>query len=598
MRLSRSAIFAVVSTLIMSLLFCAGAMAQASADASAQTPAAPSTSSSSQHAKSSSSDDGWHVTVGLFTWFPDLHGTVGLLGHNTNVAMSGTDILSDLQFSLMGAAEIRKNRWVAPIDYQWVNLATTKAVPLDEVGQTEARVKINESFLTPRFGYRIVDADAVKIDAVGGIRYWHLGQTITLRPSQVSRSATANWVDGVGGAVITFPMGTRAFLRVFGDAGAGGANLDYQAAGWLGIKATRMLGIMAGWRYMDINYRPTNKQFVYDTIENGPLVGLTFNFGGKAPVPPSASCSASPAQVMPGEAVNAQIVTQNFDPKHTVTYRWSSSGPKVASTSAAASIDTAGLAPGTYSLTAVATDAKQKKNNEASCMASFVVNEPPKHPPVASCTASPATVKVGEVATVSVNGSSPDGRPLTYAFATSGGQIAGSGSTASLDTATATPGSTITATATVTDDRGLSTTCNASVAVLTPPVVVQEVSEIGSCKFMNAKKPWRVDNQCKAVLDDVALKLQREPDGKVYVVGYEEEEETVKATQMGAYRAVNIKKYLTEGEGKAGIDQGRVIPVKGKAQKDKSAKIYFIPQGAQFTAEETETIDESAIQPK
>jgi len=592
----RNRVVFIALVLLVSLALAVSAMAQATADATTQTPAA---SSSSKHAKpASSDDDSWNVTLGLYTWFPDMHGTVGALGHYSNIYMSGTDILSDLQFSLMGAAEIRKGRWVAPIDFQWVNLATTKALPLNDVGQTDVRTKINESFFTPRFGYRIVNAPEIQIDALGGIRYWHLGLDLTPRPLNVTYSDTANWVDGVGGAEITIPMGSRASFRILGDAGAGGANLDYQVAGWLGIKATRMLGIMAGWRYMDVNYRPTSKQFVDDTISNGPLVGLTFTFGGKPPVPPAASCSVAPSQVLPGEAVNGHISTQNFDPKHSVSYRWSSSGPKIDSTSEAVTVDTATLAPGTYSLTAVATDTKQKKNNVATCMASFVVNEPPKHPPVASCSASPTTVKVGELSTITVSGNSPDGRPLTYAFATSGGQINGSGSTASLDTATATPGSTITTTATVTDDRGLSTSCNASVAVLTPPVVVQEVSEVGSCKFMNAKKPWRVDNQCKAVLDDVALKLQREPDGKVYVVGYEEEEETVKATQLGAYRAVNIKRYLTEGEGKAGIDQGRVIPVKGKAQKDRSAKLYFVPQGAQFTAEETETIDETAIQAK
>jgi hypothetical protein len=582
-----------ILVLLVSLTFTVSAAAQASADATAQT--STDTSSSKGKKSSTTNDSGWTVTLGLYTWFAGMHGTVGALGHDTSVAVSGTDVLSNLQFSLMGAAEIRKNRWVMPIDYQWINLATTKALPLNDVGQTEARVKVNQSFVTPRFGYRVVDADAVKIDAFAGVRIYYLGQNITLRPSQLTFDQSATWPDLVGGGSFIFPLGQRAFFRIFGDAGAGGAKLDYQAVGWLGVKATRKLGIMAGWRYMDVDYRGSKSEFVYDTITNGPLVGLTYELGGKPAVPPSASCNVSPGQVMVGESVNGRISTQNFDPKHTVSYKWSSSAPKVSGTSDAVTIDTANLAPGTYSLTGVATDSKLKKNNIASCSASFVVNEPPKHPPVASCTALPTTVKVGEVSTITVNGNSPDGRPLTYAFATSAGQINGSGSTANLDTATATPGSTITATATVTDDRGLNTTCNATVAVLTPPVVVQEVSEVGSCKFMNPKKPWRVDNQCKAVLDDVALKLQREPNGKVYVVGYEEEEETVKVTQLGAQRAVNIKKYLTEGEGKAGIDQSRVVPVKGKAQKDKSAKIYFIPEGASFTAEETETIDESAV---
>lgn len=581
----------------VTLWFCFPGFAQGPMDVNAEATAtsapAPPPEPSQPKTSASDIDDSLHVTLGAYFWAPGVHGTVGALGHNASVHVSGTDVLSDLQFSLMGGVEIQKKRFVAPIDFAWVNLADTKALPLNDAGQTEARVKLNESFFSPRVGIRFVNTEHWKIDALGGVRMWHLSPSITLRPSQNSYSKSANLVDGIGGASIQLDITPRAFIRVFGDAGAGSANLDYQAAGWLGIRATRMLGLMFGWRYMDLDFQKRSDS-LYDVIQNGPVVGLTFNFGGKAAEPVSASCTVSPREMMPGETVNAHITPANFKPKHEIKYQWSGAGLKLSSTSDSVTINTSDVAPGTYNLTATATDPKEKKNNVASCSGSFTVNEPPKHPPVASCGASPTTVKVGELATLTVNANSPDGRPLTYSYSSNGGQISGSGSTANLDTATATPGSTITASATVTDDRGLSASCDASVAVLTPPVVVQEVSQIGECKFENPKKPWRVDNSCKAVLDEVALRLQREPDGKVYVVGYEEEEETIKAMQMGAQRAVNIKKYLTEGEGKAGIDQSRVVPVKGKL-KSKSGKIYFIPQGATFTAEETETIDETAI---
>ena len=34
------------------------------------------------------------------------------------------------------------------------------------------------------------------------------------------------------------------------------------------------------------------------------------------------SCSASPTEVWPGDPVKATIATQNFNPKHTLTYKW------------------------------------------------------------------------------------------------------------------------------------------------------------------------------------------------------------------------------------------------------------------------------------
>ena len=315
-------------------------------------------------------------------------------------------------------------------------------------------------------------------------------------------------------------------------------------------------------------------------------------FGGKPPVPPTASCSASPQEIWAGDPVTATISTQNFDPKHTVTYNWASTGAKISGTGTTATVDTTGLAPGMYTVSGTATDAKEKKNNVASCKASFTVKTP--HPPVASCSSSPDTVKSGDASTVTVNANSPDNFPLTYAWTATAGHISGNGASATVDTTGAPQGSPITATATVTDSRGLSTSCIATVNVLAPPVVANEVTEIGDCKFMDAKRPARVDNTCKAVLDDVALRLQREPNGKVVVVGYTDDEESIKMTQLGAQRSVNVKYYLVNGEGGSNIDASRIDVRTSGTVKEKGAKIYFVPSGTTFS-QESVAVDETQV---
>ena len=368
---------------------------------------------------------------------------------------------------------------------------------------------------------------------------------------------------------------------------AAGGGIDLKVNRHFSIRPVEVDYLMTRFHVNGTGYTSNQNNFRYQA-------GFLFTAGGAPPVPPTASCSVSPNEIMAGEPVTAHITTSNFNPKHTVAYSWSgTNGAKVGGTAETAKVDTADLAPGTYTISGKAVDSK-KETLSAGCTGSFIVKQPPQHPPTAACSATPGTVKAGDAASIAVTAGSPDGRPLTYSYAASAGQISGSGASATLDTTTATPGSTITATATVSDDRGLTASCNANVAVLTPPVVVKEASEVGDCKFMNPKKPWRVDNECKAVLDTAALRIQREPDGKLYVVGYEEDEEVITVHQLGEQRSVNIKKYLTEGEGKAGIDPNGVVPVKGKA-KSKSAKIYFVPAGASLTAEETETFDESTI---
>ncbi len=591
----------VVSAFVLTLCLSMRAFAQGPSDLSAATlattadapPALPAAPEPQQSAADSTSD-GWRGQIAIYGWFPGIHGTVGVLGHDAGIHVPFSDVWHTLKGIIPIAVEADKGRFLMPIDFFWTKLGDDKGLPFNELGQTSVNVHLTESIFTPKVGYRLLNAGHFKIDALAGIRYWYVGQNLTVEPAGVGRSKSANWVDGLGGARFIVPLGEKASITAAGDAGAGGANLDYQAVGLLTYNLTPKWSAAVGWRYLYVNYRPTNELFVFNTAMTGLVAGAAYNFGGKPPVPPTAACSVSPSEVWAGEPVTANISTQNFNPKHTITYNWTSTGAKVSGTGTAGNVDTAGLAPGSYMVSGTATDAKEKKNNLASCTASFTVKQP--HPPVASCSASPDSVRAGQASTVSVKASSPDNFPLTYAWSSTAGHLSGTTASATLDTNGAAQGSPITATATVTDSRGLSTTCNATVNVQAPPppVVVNEVSEVGECKFMDPKRPWRVDNTCKAILDDVAMRIQREPNGKFIIVGYTDEEESIKVTQLGAQRSVNMKYYLVNGEGGSQIDASRVEVRTSGTVKEKGAKVYFVPSGATFS-EESVVVDETKV---
>ena len=148
-----------------------------------------------------------------------------------------------------------------------------------------------------------------------------------------------------------------------------------------------------------------------------------------------------------------------------MTYNWASTGAKISGTGTTATVDTTGLAPGMYTVSGTATDAKEKKNNIASCKASFTVKTP--HPPVASCSSSPHG-EVGRCLYRDGERQQSGQFPLTYAWTATAGHISGNGASATVDTTGAPQGSPITATATVTDSRGLSTSCTATVKFLRP----------------------------------------------------------------------------------------------------------------------------------
>jgi hypothetical protein len=600
-----------VVAVTLTLMLCLPAVAQGPADLTVADPAAAAPAPTATPAPapadpvpanpvpqlggSNTYGDSWRVGISIYGWFPATHGTVGILGHDASANASFSDIFHTLKGIIPLAVEADKGRFVMPIDFLWMKLGYDKQIPFDDPNQASINVHLTQSIFTPKLGYRVVDGEHLKMDVVGGIRYWHLGQDTTLEPSGIGFSKSANWVDGLGGARFLLPLGEKATVMIAGDAGAGGANLDYQVVGLLNYNFTPRWGLGVGWRYLDVDYRPGGHQFVYDMIITGPVAGLVFNFGGgKPPVPPSASCSASPTEVFPGDPVNATISTQYFNPKHTLTYEWGSAGAKVSGTGTSASVDTTGLAPGSYTVTATATDEKEKKNNVASCSAGFTVKARPNYPPTASCSASPSAIAINQSATVSITASSPENRPLTYAWTSTGGQLTANGTSATLVATNADAGSTITVTGTATDDHNLSTSCTANVTV---PAVqkVSEVEDWGECTFeKNPKKPWRVDNDCKDVLDKLALRVQQMPNGKVAIVGFTDQEEVVNNEQLGAQRAVNVKYYLTTDEIGPKLDATRLEPRKGGV-KGKTAHFYFVPQGATFTQEESVTVDESVV---
>jgi hypothetical protein len=324
--------------------------------------------------------------------------------------------------------------------------------------------------------------------------------------------------------------------------------------------------------------------------------GLVWNFGYPPTAVPTAACSVQPSQVMVGEPVTATATGTNFNPKHTLKYDWTSNGGKVTGTGNTASIDTNGIAGGSYTVTANITDTKMKKMAPATCNASFTVKEPPKNPPTMSCTANPTNVQAGGTVNISCTCTSPDNVSVSVAnYTATGGSVSGDGNNATLNTTGASAGP-ITVSATCTDSRGLNTQGSTQVTVENPPPPPPpQASKLSDCDFANMakiKKPWRVDNECKGKLDDVAKNLQQNADNKLVIVGNAAPDE--KRPNLAAERAVDAKAYLTSGEAKLGIDPGRIETRTGSAGTQ-TDEFWIVPAGGTFSGDGTTPVDETKV---
>jgi len=388
--------------------------------------------------------------------------------------------------------------------------------------------------------------------------------------------------------------------RLTPDAFQRDTQVGFMAGGGLDLNLSRHFAL----RLIRADYAFSNHHFGSDSAVSATDVrgvrlqsGVVLMFGGGPPGPPaSASCSINPSEVMAGEPVTATATGTNFNSKRTLNYTWSSTGGKITGTGNTASIDTNGIAGGTYTATARISDPKAK-GGEATCTANFTVKEPPKNPPTMSCSANPTTLEAGGNSTITCTCTSPDNVPVTVSnWTPTGGSVSGSGSNATLNTSGISPGP-ITVSATCSDSRGLKTQASTQVTVENPPppAPTPQASKLSDCGFENMAKigkPWRVDNECKGKLDDVAKNLQQNADNKLVIVG--NAEPTEKRKNLAAERAVNAKAYLTGGEAKLGIDPSRIETRTGSAGTQ-TVEFWVVPAGATFSGEGTQPVDESMV---
>ena len=341
------------------------------------------------------------------------------------------------------------------------------------------------------------------------------------------------------------------------------------------------LGVMAGGG-LDINLtrhvalRLLRADFVYSNYRYGPSdttpeteirgvrlqSGLVFMLGGEAAAPVGASCSVQPGEVMAGEPVSATATASNFNPRHTLDYRWTSTGGRVSGNDANATVDTNGLAGGSYTVTARVSDPKRHKIGEAICSSTFIAREPPKNPPTISCLASPATLQAGMTSTIDCTCTSPDSASFTVGqWTASSGSISGSGNTAALDTSGASSGP-ITVGATCGDTRGLNTPATAMVMVENPPPVSPEVRRLEgrlalhSIYFPTAKPtPEHPDGGLLAsqqqtlvsLADDFQKYLELKPDAHLILKSHADHRGSVEYNQALSERRVDrTRQFLVE----------------------------------------------------
>jgi len=194
-------------------------------------------------------------------------------------------------------------------------------------------------------------------------------------------------------------------------------------------------------------------------------------------------------------------------------------------------------------------------------------------PPVIACTAEPPAVRAGQTSTIACEASSADHRPLAFSFSAADGRLVQRGNTAVLDTRDVAAGA-VEVLATVSDDRDLTATARTTVNVGAPRAALGP-TKLNLVSFK--RNSARLDNSGKAVLDGVALRLERDTDSSLVVLGLVEAGENKDLAQQ---RAASAAEYLAKQKG---IDEKR-LQLQNGGEYGNQAELWMVPPGTRLEA--------------
>ncbi len=264
--------------------------------------------------------ESWQIRLTPFAWLAAADGKVAARGLEAEFDSSFSDILSNIDFAIMGRVEAQHGPWHlylagvymegsdgrgvdGPLP-EFVDLSFLVPPPLPGDILSEVRlpqldsidVDLDLGIVELGGGYRLAELETehgsdLTLDVLAGARYFTLGTDVTLGitpgplnllPTRVERSQSKDWIDPTIGAKLVVPLSEDLQLGLRGDIGGFGAGSDltWNVVGGFEHDIAPGTSLVVGYRILDIDYErgSGSDKIVFDTQFRGPIIGFTFRF--------------------------------------------------------------------------------------------------------------------------------------------------------------------------------------------------------------------------------------------------------------------------------------------------------------------------------
>jgi hypothetical protein len=243
--------------------------------------------------------DDWKFQAIIYGYLPEIRGSSTFSSQigGDGITVDAHNIISNLKFAFMGTIEAQKGRWGFLTDVMYMNVGGSKSNtrnlsigPRNElpVGVTaDLNLDIKAAVWELVGSYRLSADPTASVDVLAGARMLDLKQTLDwdfsadLGPLQPARSGNSeikatNWdaIIGLKGRV-AFGPNREWFVPYYIDVGTGDSDLTWQAIAGVGY-SFKWGDLIAGWRYLDYNFKSSSK--IDDMSLSGPMLGVALRW--------------------------------------------------------------------------------------------------------------------------------------------------------------------------------------------------------------------------------------------------------------------------------------------------------------------------------
>ncbi len=226
----------------------------------------------------------WTFTGAAYLWAAGIDGQAGVFGLPVqDVELSFSDILENLEFAFMGIGEARNGRFSLGMDLTYTKLGMTVENPREDAVPIDSIDVDTTIWMVTGFGsYSIVDDEALRVDLIGGARYWSVNNEFEVSGAAPPGGRTfddgGDWIDPLAGVKLRLSVSENVYVTSWGMIGGFGVGSDlmWDVMAGAGYSFTDHFDVFAGYRAVSVDY--SSDGFVYDMVQQGPVMAGVFRF--------------------------------------------------------------------------------------------------------------------------------------------------------------------------------------------------------------------------------------------------------------------------------------------------------------------------------